>query len=140
MAKDTAKLLEELKDFSDFKSYMTENKEEMGNTVISDYLQKLIKEKGLNRSEIIKKSELDDTYGYQIISGIKKAPARNKIISLAIGMGLSLSETQDMLKATGYAPLYAKREFDAIVIYGFYKNLKVVEINNILYENLEETL
>ena len=140
MAKDTAKLLEELKGFSDFKEYMTENKEEMGDSCVSEYLQKLIEEKGLNKAEIIKNAELDETYGYQIISGIKKAPSRNKVISLAIGMGLGLSETQDMLKATGYAPLYAKREFDAIVIYGFYNGLGVVEINNMLFEYLEETL
>ena len=140
MAKDTAKLLEELKGFSDFKEYMTENKEEMGNICVSEYLQKLIEEKGLNKAEIIKNAELDETYGYQIISGIKKAPSRNKVISLAIGMGLGLSETHDMLKATGYAPLYAKREFDAIVIYGFYNGLGVVEINNMLFEYLEETL
>ncbi|MBR0466070.1 MAG: XRE family transcriptional regulator [Clostridia bacterium] len=140
MAKDTAKLLEELKGFSDFKQYMTENKEEMGDSCVSEYLQKLIEEKGLNKAEIIKNAELDETYGYQIISGIKKAPSRNKVISLAIGMGLGLSETQDMLKATGYAPLYAKREFDAIVIYGFYNGLGVVEINNMLFEYLEETL
>ena len=140
MAKDTAKLLEELKGFSDFKQYMTENKEEMGDSCVSEYLQKLIEEKGLNKAEIIKNAELDETYGYQIISGIKKAPSRNKVISLAIGMGLGLSETQDMLKATGYAPLYAKREFDAIVIYGFYNGLGGVEINNMLFEYLEETL
>ena len=32
-------------------------------------------------------------------------------------MGLSLDETQNLLKCAGYAPLYARLPFDCIVIY-----------------------
>lgn len=140
MKKDTAKLMEELKSFSDFNSFFEENKEQVAEVSVCDYLSGLIAEKGLNKADVIKNAELSETYAYQIFSGIKKAPSRSKLLSLSFGMGLSLEETQEMLKKTGYAPLYAKIPYDSIIIYGLYKRLSVLQVNELLYEYLGETL
>ena len=140
MNKSTDMLLEELKDFCSFKSFYKENKENIASVSLSEYLEKLIAEKGLNKSEIIEKSEMSEVYAYQIISGIKTNPKREKVLCLAVGMGLSLEETQELLKKTGYAPLYAKSPFDAIIIYGLAKGFGVVQINNLLFEYEQETL
>ena len=59
---------------------------------------------------------------------------------LAIGLQLNLAETQAMLKYGGYATLYAKNEYDCIIIYGICKKLSVVELNMMLYEYGFETL
>ena len=140
MKKDTSKLLEELNTFSSFKDFFNENKSDLGATLISDYLETLITRKGLSKSKIIEKAEMSEVYAYQIISGIKKNPKREKIICLAFGMGLTLEETQEMLKKTGYAPLYAKNEFDVVIMYGICKKMSIIEVNNLLFEYGQETL
>ena len=140
MKKDTAKLLEELQSFSDFTQFYEENQTHFAATSLSDALQALVSEKGLAVADVVKNSEMSEVYAYQILSGIKQHPGREKVLCLAIGMGLSGEETQTLLKTTGYAPLYAKRPSDAIVLYGLYKRLNVVEVNNLLYEYGQETL
>ena len=140
MKKSTDKLLEELGSFENFSDFWSENKNIIAEVRLSDYLQKLIDEKHLSRAEIIAGSEMSEVYVYQIISGIKANPKRGKLICIVVGMKLSLSETQELLKKTGYAPLYAKNPFDAVIIYGISKQMSVVEINNLLFEYGQETL
>ena len=102
-------------------------------------LNDLIKEKGLKKSEVIRKSELSEVYSYQIFSGLR-VPERKKLLCLAVGMGLNLDEVQTLLKCAGYSPLYVKISFDSIVIYGICKQLSIVEINELLFEYDLETL
>lgn len=140
MKKDTAKLLEELQGFSDFAQFYEKNQAQFAATSLSDALQTFVSEKNLVVADVVKSSEMSEVYAYQILSGIKSHPGREKVLCLAFGMGLSGEETQTLLKTTGYAPLYAKRPSDAIVLYGLYKHLSVVEVNNLLYEYGQETL
>lgn len=140
MKKDTSELLKELKNFSDFGDFYVENSASLEAVEPSEYIENIIKEKGLSKAQIVLKSEMSEVYAYQIISGIKKRPKREKLLCLAFGMELSLDETQNMLKKTGYAPLYAKIPFDAVVIYGLCKGLSIVEVNNLLFEYGQETL
>ena len=67
-------------------------------------------------------------------------PIEKKLICLAIGMHLNTTELQTLLKCAGYPPLYAKRPFDAIIIYGFDRGLSIVEINTLLYKYDLETI
>lgn len=139
LQKDTSKIVEELGLCADFKTFYNENKEYMVSATLSQMLNDLIKEKGLKKSEVIRKSELSEVYSYQIFSGLR-VPERKKLLCLAVGMGLNLDEVQTLLKCAGYSPLYVKIYFDSIVIYGICKQLSIVEINEILFEYDLETL
>lgn len=139
LQKDTSKIVEELGLCADFKTFYNENKEYMVSATLSQMLNDLIKEKGLTKSEVIRKSELSEVYSYQIFSGLR-VPERKKLLCLAIAMKLSLDEVQTLLKCAGYSTLYVKLPFDSIVLYGVCKKLSVVEINEILYEYGLETL
>lgn len=139
LQKDTSKIVEELGLCDDFKTFYNENKEYMVSASLSQMLNDLIKEKGLKKSEVIRKSELSEVYSYQIFSGLR-VPERKKLLCLAVGMGLNLDEVQTLLKCAGYSPLYVKISFDSIVIYGICKQLSIVEINEILFEYDLETL
>lgn len=139
LQKDTSKIVEELGLCADFKTFYNENKEYMVSATLSQMLNDLIKEKGLKKSEVIRKSELSEVYSYQIFSGLR-VPERKKLLCLAVGMGLNLDEVQTLLKCAGYSPLYVKISFDSIVIYGICKQLSIVEINEILFEYDLETL
>ncbi len=140
MMKDTTKLLEELKQCSDFKKFYNENTEYINNTSLADYLNDIIKRKGLKKSEIIKKAEISEVYAYQIFSGTRKNPERNKLLCLAFGMELNLDETQELLKTSGYSQLYVKKPFDSVIIYAICNRFTVMETNNLLYDYNMETI
>ena len=139
MNKDTSKIVEELGICSDFNTFYNENKDYMVSDTLSSLLEKLLAEKGLKKSQVIKNSELAEIYAYQIFSGVR-VPERKKLLSLAIGMSLNLDEVQILLKCAGYSPLYVRLPFDSIIIYGICKKLSVMEINNLLYDYDLETL
>ena len=139
MHKDTAKIVEELGLCPDFKTFYDENKEYMIDRSLPELLAELVEKKGIRKSYAIKAAELSEVYGYQIFSGIRH-PERNKLLCLAVGMNLTLDETQNLLKCAGYSPLYVKLPFDSVVIYGICKRLSVIKINEMLFENKLETL
>lgn len=139
MEKDTSKILEELGLCPDFQTFYRENKDYMATDSLSVLLCRLLEQKGLKKAQVIKNAELSEVYGYQIFSGIR-VPERKKLLCLAVGMGLNIEETQQLLKCAGYSQLYAKLPFDSIVLYGLCKVMSVVQINELLYEYGLETL
>lgn len=139
MAKDTAKIVEELGLCSNFKSFYNENKDYLIKESLSTLLDSLMKKYDLKKSQVIRAAEMSEVYAYQIFSGLR-IPERKKLLCLTIGMSLNLDEVQTLLKCAGYAPLYVKIPFDSIVIYGICKKLSVVKINEILFEYGLETL
>jgi hypothetical protein len=135
----TDELMKTLQSSNNIEQYMKENSEYLIDSSLSEYLNKLIKEKQLVKSTVIKKSELNEIYGYQIFSGTRM-PSRDKLICLCIGMGLDLEETQQTLELTGLAPLYPKNKRDSIMIFEIQKQQNVCEINEVLYNSGENTL
>ncbi len=140
MTKDTTKLLEELMQCSDFKKFYNENNEYINNTSLADYLNDIIEKKKLKKAEIIKKAEISEVYAYQIFSGTRKKPERNKLLCLAFGLELNLDEIQELLKISGYPPLYVKKPFDSVIIYAICNQFTVMETNNLLYDYDLETI
>lgn len=139
MQKDTGELLKELALCADFSNFYHENEKSMVTESLPRLLDDLMTAKGLSKSAIIKASELSEVYAYQIFSGLRR-PERAKLLSLAVGMRLTPDEVQQLLKSGGYPPLYVKRPFDSVVLYGLAKQLSVVEINELLFEYDLETL
>ena len=139
MQKDTSKIVEELGLSPDFQTFYNENKDYMVSGNLAQLLADLLDSKGLKKSQVIKNAELSEVYGYQIFSGLR-VPERKKLLCLAIGMGLNIEQTQQLLKCAGYSQLYVKLPFDSIVLYGLCKALSVVQINELLYEYDLETL
>ncbi|MBQ4561239.1 MAG: hypothetical protein IJA55_02770 [Clostridia bacterium] len=139
MNKDTSKIVEELKLSDDFNTFYKENFDYMATKPLSVLLDDLMKKKDLKKVQVIKNSEMAETYAYQIFSGLR-VPERNKLLCIAVGMGLNIDEVQSLLKAAGYSVLYVKKPFDSIILYGICKKLSVVEINDILYDYGFETI
>ena len=139
MEKETSEILKELGLSQDFQTFYDENKEYMVAGDLAGQLADILQRKGLKKSHVIKNAELSEVYGYQIFSGAR-VPERKKLLSLAIGMELSIDEVQQLLKCSGYPQLYVKIPFDSVVIYGFYSGMSVVEINAMLYKYGLETL
>lgn len=138
--KSTTQLLKELENFNTFEEYEKVNKASMINKNLSEYLSDLVTERKLTKAEVIRKAELGESYAYQMFSGVKTAPKRDKLICLSIGMGLSVKETNSVLKIAGLSPLYPKIKRDSIIIINMNNGKSVVEINEALYNENEDTL
>ena len=139
MQKNTSEIVKELGLCSNFQTFYDENREYMVSADLSQLLAELLQRKGLQKSQVIRNSELSEVYGYQIFSGVR-VPERKKLLCLAISMALSIDEVQQLLKTAGYSQLYVKKPFDSIVLYGICKGLSVLEINELLYTYDLETL
>ena len=139
MQKDTSEIVKELGLCPDFQTFYNENKEYMISANLTKLLAELVERKGLKKSQVIKNAEFSEVYGYQIFSGVR-VPERKKLLCLTVSMGLTIDEAQLLLKCAGYAPLYVKKPFDSVVLYGLCKGLTVVEINELLYKHELETL
>lgn len=137
--KKTDDMLKDLKTAKTLDGYLENNSEHMLEGAISERLNALITQKGLSKSAVLKRAEINDIYGYQLFAGTRK-PSRDKLIAICIGMSLSLEETQQTLKFAGFAPLYAKNKRDSILIFGVEQQQSVLQINNLLYEHQEKTL
>ena len=133
----TNDLMNELNNSKNIKSYLNENKDYLIDKNISDILTNVLKEKNLKKFDVIQKSEISEVYGYQLFSGVKTNPSRDKILAICVAMELSLDEIQEILKLTGFAPLYPKSKRDSIIIFGINSLMSIFEINNSLYEQKE---
>ncbi|MCM1327994.1 MAG: helix-turn-helix transcriptional regulator [Ruminococcus sp.] len=131
--KSTDEMWNEIKSADDYESFAADNAEEFTAKDISDCLNELLTEKGIDLKDAVKKSGIERTYAYHIFSG-KKVPSRDKLIAIAFGMGLDLEETQRLLKRTRNRPLYPKDERDAIIIYSLLNGLQTDITNERLYE------
>lgn len=131
--KDTDELINEIKKSKDFESYMQANQQDMFNKSLSEYLNCLIEEKNTTKSNVIRKSNLNRSYVYQILSG-KKHPGRDKVIALSYGLNLKINEIQFLLKLAGYRELYARDPRDALVIYAIENDYNIMDTNQLLYE------
>ena len=137
--KSTDEMLGEILATKNIDKYVSDNKENYVDTTVSKALEDILNEKKLVKSEVIKKAEMSEIYGYQIFSGTRN-PSRDKLISIAIGMSLTLDETQTLLKKCSFAPLYAKSKRDSIIIFGISNNHSILQINETLFDAEEQTL
>ena len=98
---------------------------------LSEYLRGLCEERDLVPEQVIKKAQIERTYGHQLFNGTRN-PSRDKLIQLAVGFELSLEETQTLLKKAGKSMLYPKIKRDAACIYGISHGMNMMELQELL--------
>lgn len=70
--KPTSKLEKDLKNYNSLDCFFKENREELVSENLSAMLFAMLKAKGLTRGEVIKASNLNEVYAYQIFSGVRR--------------------------------------------------------------------
>ncbi|ALS37723.1 transcriptional regulator with XRE-family HTH domain [Enterococcus rotai] len=136
--KDTDALLHSLKKAENFQTALSETRDHTIDQTLKDYLNTWLLHKKITKSTVLKKAGITEATGYQYFDG-KRNPSREKVIALAIGLDLRLEETNELMKKTGYAQLYPKHPWDAIVIYGITHHLTITEIDDLLYSESLKT-
>ncbi len=132
--KTTDDLVNEIKESSNILDFLAENREEMQLNGLTRYLEEWLREKDLTKADVVRRSNLNRAYVYQIFLG-RKYPSRDKVIALAFGMGLTAEETQKLLKQAGYRELYPRDPRDALLLYAVEHDMTILDANELLYDN-----
>lgn len=110
-----------------------ENQAESVYAVVDKYLS----EKNMQRSELIRRLNLERTYGYQILNGTR-IPTRIHIIKIGLVLELSLKEIQRLLKIGGKEILYARNITDARTIYAIEHHFNYEDACDFIWSNNNE--
>ena len=137
--KSTDELIAEIKKSSEIKSFLTENDEYIKNMTLSQYFDILLEEKGIARKEAIKNSQLNYTYGYQILNGTRKA-TKDKLIQLCFGLKATPEEANRILVLADAGGLYGRNRRDCVIIFALEKGISLTETNELLYELNEKVI
>ena len=130
----TDELNHEIKAATDIEDYLEKNKEQMITKSLSEHLNTLLAKKGISRADVVRNSQLDRAYVYQIFSG-EKTPSRDKLIAIAFGLRLTDDETQKMLKLSGNRELYARDKRDALILFSIHQKKTIYETNELLIDH-----
>ena len=79
---------------------------------LAAYLQELLEEKSVRKTNLIKAMNVDRNYGYQMLNGTR-TPTRSQILHIAIYCHLDTKQTQRLLNLAGREALYVRRPEDA---------------------------
>ena len=137
--KTTDELAHEISLSDNILDYFAENRGEMQLDSLPEYLESWLKQKGVSKADVVRRSNLNKAYVYQIFSG-KKYPSRDKVIALAFGLGLDDKEVQMLLKQAGYRELYPRDPRDALLLYAIGHHKDIIDANELLYDHNIEVL
>ena len=136
MAKDnpsTEILKSKLLESEDLDQFIQNHKYSLDSENFKDYLYALIDNKGLKVSAALQMAQMSESYGYQLLNG-KRQPSRDKVIQLAIGLGLSLYEANRLLKLSGKSELYVKEQRDAVFMFALNKRWSLYDVEALLLD------
>ena len=137
--KNTDDLRRELMEAPNLERFLSDNEENFVGDDVNELLNRLFRERGVTKAELAKLSGMSEVYLHQVFSGRRRA-SRARLICLCCGLRADLASTQELLRKSGYAELYAKDRHDAIILYGLANNMDIFTINDKLYKENEETL
>lgn len=100
---------------------------------LSDYLDLLLKEKDINRSQLITALNVERSYGYQILNGTR-VPTRENILKIAIYSHFSIKQTQRLLTLADRCELYVRRPLDAKIVYCLEHKLAYKEAMSFIWD------
>ena len=132
------KILNQVDNDSKIEEYLSELDSSDMPTTFPSYMEKIMEEKHIDKSDLINNSQIERTYGYQILNGRKNA-GRNKIIAMCLAAKLNIKETQRALEIAHEGVLYSRDKRDAVIIFAVNHKYNVIKTNQLLKEyNFEE--
>lgn len=137
--KTTDELAHEIFRSDNILDYFAENRGEMQIDSLPEYLERWLKRKDCTKADVVRRSNLNKAYVYQIFLG-KKYPSRDKVIALAFGLELDEKEVQVLLKQAGYRELYPRDPRDALLLYAIGHHKGIIDVNELLYDHNIEVL
>lgn len=105
------------------------------------YLHKLMQEKEIGQSTLIRNSGLNYNHAYDVINGRNsKGVSRDRALGLCFGARCTVREAQRLLWHAQCSRLYARNRRDAIIIFCLEHGLSLAAADEALYEFGEDTI
>jgi len=137
--KNTDELQQKLMDTPDLERFLQENENSFRTATVTEVLTELLQKKNISRGELAKRASTSEVYLYQLTSG-RRYPSRNRMLCICLGVEATLEETQTILRQCGFATLYPANRRDAIIVHGLVHGQSLLQINDALFVENEETL
>lgn len=90
--------------------------------LLRELIEEYINRSGVTRAELIRRIDVERTYGYQLLNGTRK-PTRDHLIRIGLLLRLDTDSLQRLLKVGGKKPLYVRDMFDAKVFFAIKKKM-----------------
>jgi len=129
----TSTMFRRLEKANTLKSFLKQNEDGMGLPDFPQYINSICEDQNVSAESIIKKADIDRTYGHQLFNGTRK-PSRDKVILLAIAFGLDMDATQKLLLIADKPELYPRITRDAAIIFAINHKMDVQKTQEILFE------
>lgn len=136
---NTKDMLAMLQKTTDFSRFMRRCESGFSEPQVSAVLCALSEKYGVDRARVIARSGVERGYAYQAFSG-RRVPSRDKLICLAFGLGASLEDAQELLRAAEKRELYPKIRRDAAIIFCLQRKLPLSDCHALLASIAEEGL
>lgn len=134
----TKELINNLQADTNLDEYFSVYEKEFYNATGKDILNELLVIRNLRVGDVAKKSGQGE-YVYKVFNGERK-PSRDILISISVGMQLTLEETQLLLRVMKYAVLDPRDKRDSIIIFGIKSGYDICRLNDLLNERNENEL
>ncbi|MBR3933321.1 MAG: hypothetical protein IKJ68_05390 [Clostridia bacterium] len=134
----TEELLLKLKNASDIEAFFKAERKNFINITQSEYLNQMLEKYNLKISDVAKNSGAGE-YVYKVFRGDRTA-SRDVLIAICFGMGLTLEETQLLLKISKFSHLYSRNQRDSIIIYALTHKMSVFELDDMLDKKNLDTI
>ena len=126
---NTNTLMKRLFKASDLDAYLEGNESNLHSPDFYTLLKQACEKRDMLPAQVIERSQIERTYGHQLFNGTRR-PSRDKVIQLALGLGLSVDETQRRLRAAGKSQLYPRLKRDAVILYALQKKLPILTVQD----------
>ena len=136
---NTEFLNEKLLESTDIRDFIEHHNANLRMDSFHHFLYDLIEKSERKNAEIFSHANLSESYGYQLLNGTRQ-PSRDKIIQLAFGFPLGISETNILLKLAEKSQLYVKNKRDAIIIFALNNKLSLIALNELLFDEACEII
>ena len=128
-----SKKLQSIRDDVDGEKFIRDHS---SSDTLHGFLNSLMAAQDITIPELIDRSGISRNYIYNILSGERSNPGRDKVIAICIGLGATFSEINRALELVKYSALYPRDERDARIALAVNQGVKsVTEVNLILEKN-----
>ncbi len=129
----TSALFRRLFKTSSLERFMKTNAAAMRLQPFHEYITELCKKRGEVPEHIIRRANIERSFGHQLFKGTKK-PSRDTVLQLAFGFEADPDAAQELLRHGRMSPLYPRVKRDAAVIYCLHNRFTILETQSVLHE------
>jgi hypothetical protein len=129
----TSEVLTKLVASESVEAFYAENAERLQTPELTQYLDGLCKEKRVRPNDLLRETDIDRGFGYQIFTGRRRL-SRDTALKLALGLRLTVEETQRLLLISKNNQLYPRVPRDAAILYSLHHGIGYMETQEKLFD------